>query len=209
MAIRSTDARTDSIRPGDHIFSFNATEQKLKYFLSSGMLQWAVEARGKGSVDGFGTNGDTPPGLYQLLQPLWLSEKEREARGLGRWFIPMQPAISNSYVENMRSNLGIHGGGTDLPSPLSNRQGWETTLYSGAKRGPQPRRLRRAARATERLDCMAACRLGDRRQRQEDSQHVLMVLSSETLAEPPRDYRRLHFVRTWSYSEIPSASIQS
>ena len=25
--------------------------------------------------------------------------------------------------------------------------------------------------------------------------------------EPPRDYRRLHFVRTWSHGEIPSTSI--
>lgn len=128
MAIRSTDARTDAIRSGDHIFSFNATEQKLKYFLSSGMMQWAVAARGKGSTDGYGTNGDTPPGLYKLSEPAWISERDREANGLGRWFIPMLPAISNIYVENMRSNLGIHGGGTDLPNPLASRQGWETTL---------------------------------------------------------------------------------
>ncbi len=25
--------------------------------------------------------------------------------------------------------------------------------------------------------------------------------------EPPRDYRRLHFVRTWSHGEIPNTSI--
>jgi hypothetical protein len=128
MAIRSTDARTDQIREGDHIFSFNATERKLKYFLSNGMMQWFVEARGNGSATGFGTNGDTPPGLYQLMDPEWLSDKDRDARGLGRWFIPMKPAISSIYMENMRTNLGIHGGGSDLPSPLAGRQGWETTL---------------------------------------------------------------------------------
>jgi len=127
MTLRSTDARTDSIRSGDHIFSFNATEQKLKYFLSSGMLQWSVEARGAGSAKGFGTDGDTPPGLYKLLEPQWLSERERKARSLGRWFIPMEPSISKTYVDNKRKELGIHGGGSDLPSPLAGNQGWETT----------------------------------------------------------------------------------
>ena len=28
-----------------------------------------------------------------------------------------------------------------------------------------------------------------------------------TRDEPPRDYRRLHFVRTWSHGEIPNTSI--
>lgn len=127
MAIRSTDARTDTIREGDHIFTFNATEKKLKYFLSNGMMQWFVEARGEGSKSGFATDGDTPPGLYQLMDPQWISVKDDHARAVGRWFIPMQPSISRTYVANNRTDLGIHGGGSHLASPLSNQQGWETT----------------------------------------------------------------------------------
>ena len=40
-----------------------------------------------------------------------------------------------------------------------------------------------------------------------DSTQWHYAISTEMRDEPPRDYRRLHFVRTWSHGEIPNTSI--
>ena len=39
------------------------------------------------------------------------------------------------------------------------------------------------------------------------AQQVATVDNTGRITEPPRDYRRLHFVRTWSHGEIPNTSI--
>ncbi len=120
-------AGADPRRKGDVTLVFNATQQRLKCFHSDGMLQWSVDARGAGSQDDFRENGDTPPGIYALSTPEAIKPNEAEAKALGRWFIPMSATISRHYFLNKRKNIGIHGGGSDLRSPLAPRQGWETT----------------------------------------------------------------------------------
>lgn len=127
MAIQKDDKRAKGMQPGDHFFHFNASQRKMKYYLSSGMLQWMCEARGEGDTAEFTENGSTPPGLYQLMSPEWISVKDEDSLKMGRWFIRMNPIDAPVYVENKRSDIGIHGGGTGLPAPLAGSQGWMTT----------------------------------------------------------------------------------
>jgi hypothetical protein len=128
MAIVKDDKRAKGMQPGDHFFHFNASQRKMKYYLSDGMLQWTCEARGDGETAEFTKNGSTPPGLYQLLSPEWIGEKDEDSKSLGRWFIRLAAIDAPVYTENKRTNIGIHGGGTGLASPLSDTQGWVTTL---------------------------------------------------------------------------------
>ena len=128
MAIRKEDARTDPIRPEDTMFHFHADQQKLKCFHGNGMMQWWVTAKGIGSRMDFGVNGNTPPGLYELEQPQPISPRDEKAPALGLWFVPLKPFISHDCVKFGRKDIGIHGGGSDLPQPLAPRQGWESTL---------------------------------------------------------------------------------
>ena len=114
--------------PNDAIFSFNGSANLLKYFHANGMMQWSISARGVGSSADFGRNGNTPPGIYELLRPVEIPANDEKAHALGPWFVPLEPVIV-PYVSHFdRKDLGIHGGGSDLPNPLASRQGWETTL---------------------------------------------------------------------------------
>ena len=114
--------------PNDAIFGFNGSANLLKYFHANGMMQWSIPARGVGSSADFGRNGNTPPGIYELLNPVEIHAHDSKAKALGPLFVPLEPFVV-PYVNHFnRDNLGIHGGGSDLPNPLATKQGWETTL---------------------------------------------------------------------------------
>ncbi len=127
MAIRSTDARTDPIRPEDTMFHFHADNESLKCYYGNGVLQWCVKARGVGSHRDFRVNGNTPPGLYELDRPQSISPRDEKAFALGAWFVPLKVFVSHDSVRYGRKDIGIHGGGSDLPQPLAPHQGWEAT----------------------------------------------------------------------------------
>jgi hypothetical protein len=114
--------------PNDAIFVFNGSANLLKYFHANGMMQWSIAARGVGSSADFGKNGSTPPGIYALLGPQQIPAHDEKARALGPWFVPLEPVVSPYYSHFRRTDIGVHGGGSDLPNPLATRQGWETTL---------------------------------------------------------------------------------
>jgi hypothetical protein len=112
----------------DAIFQFNGSANLLKYFHANGMMQWSISARGVGSRNDFDKNGNTPPGIYELGKPEEIPANDDDAKKLGPWFVPLQPAVVPFVSHYDRKDLGVHGGGSDLPSPLASKQGWETTL---------------------------------------------------------------------------------
>jgi hypothetical protein len=104
---------------------FNAAFRQLRCHGGAGEFHWSVQARGEGEFsDQKRKNGNTPFGRYWCGTPEAISTGDENSKAFGPWFISLEPEAG---VAPGRTNLGIHGGGSDLASPLAARQGWETT----------------------------------------------------------------------------------
>lgn len=104
---------------------FHAVHKQLRLHGGAGDFHWSAEARGEGEfADQKRKNGNTPLGRYWCGEPEPIGALDRDGKKYGPWFVPLQP---EDGVATGRSGLGIHGGGSDLPSPRADFQGWETT----------------------------------------------------------------------------------
>jgi hypothetical protein len=82
------------------------------------------EARNRTVVDGqYGHNGNCPPGEFLLGAPV-----ARGTVAFGAYFMALLDYPPHkAMAEWGRSGIGIHGGGTGLPFPFADRQGWQIT----------------------------------------------------------------------------------
>lgn len=73
--------------------------------------------------DVYGHHCKCPPGDYGLGRPQKLDPPER---AYGFYFTPLTDT-SGAMAAHGRDGIGVHGGGSDLPNPFADRQGWEYT----------------------------------------------------------------------------------
>jgi len=104
-------------------FVFNRQSELLKAFASDGTDAWQAPCHNLTVNPGFGHYGECPPGDYHLGAPLVIDPPEVP---YGGWFIPLVD-VNGLWVPNDRSGIGIHGGGSGLPSPFAADQGWQIT----------------------------------------------------------------------------------
>lgn len=111
------------MRPGDLHFVVSKDSQFLKLFDSTGKKTWGCEARCWGQHgDWQSTNGDTPPGLYEV----GVIYDTTGQRAYGRWCVDLID-LQNQETGNGRAGISLHGGGSGLPSPFAPKQGWVNT----------------------------------------------------------------------------------
>jgi hypothetical protein len=105
-------------------WEYSRNGNRLKCFDNKGGQILDVECRNRTTADGqLGHDGNLPPGEYILGVPV-----PKNTVPFGSWFIPILDAPEHSELSSRgRSGLGIHGGGTGLPSPFSPHQGWQVT----------------------------------------------------------------------------------
>jgi len=104
---------------------FNAAFRQLRCHGGAGDFHWSIQARGEGEFsDQKRKHGNTPFGRYWCGTPEAIPKSHAKSLSFGPWFIALEP---EEGVAPNRTELGIHGGGSDLPSPLADLQGWETT----------------------------------------------------------------------------------
>lgn len=73
-------------------------------------------------------NGDTPPGLYEAGLVTWTQKAEPNKiwYAYGPVFVDLEELMDQERSRG-RAGVGMHGGGSGLPDPLANRQGWYKT----------------------------------------------------------------------------------
>lgn len=116
------------------IFSGPARRMQLWYKQdenSTAELRHTFEAHDVGVNDGtlpdeYGHKCKCPPGTFLVGKPQHLNPPERP---YGYFFTPLSDETSDGPMEEHgRDGIGVHGGGSDLPDPFADRQGWEWTF---------------------------------------------------------------------------------
>lgn len=102
---------------------FNAPARHLKGFDHDGKLVFECEARNDTVSEGYGHYGHCPPGTYGLGAPMRLDPPEVP---YGGWYVPVND-IHGLWERYGREGIGVHGGGSGLPEPFAERQGWQIT----------------------------------------------------------------------------------
>jgi len=107
----------------NHII-FSGPNQTLKvYDMRSHDLVWSCVARNDTVASGFGHYGACPPGDYQLGAPQPLSPPEVP---YGFFYTPLLD-VNGLWAAWGRAGIGVHGGGSGLPDPFADQQGWMMT----------------------------------------------------------------------------------
>lgn len=105
----------------------NAKLDIMKVFTEAGLLtHYVAHCYGSAGPGWRVPDGDTPPGLYRIVQvdPIPITDPERDA--FGPYFIALSSSTEEASVG--RAGVGIHGGGTGLPGAYTaQKQGWEVT----------------------------------------------------------------------------------
>lgn len=107
--------------PNDLHITFDADSKLLKVWKPNGTLLWQTEARNRTVADGqLYHYGNCPPGEFLLGAPVG-----KNTAPFGPFFIPvLDYAGHHAMLDFQRSGIGIHGGGSGLPVPLADYQGW-------------------------------------------------------------------------------------
>jgi hypothetical protein len=89
-------------------------------------------------ADVYGTYCKCPPGVgYTVGVPQACATRlangsvtinNPDDRAYGCWFTPLGDDPAGDMVKHDRSGIGVHGGGSDLPDPFAQYQGWEDTF---------------------------------------------------------------------------------
>lgn len=101
----------------------NAPGQILKGYGPLGIAVWSWPVRNDTVAAGYYHWGQCPPGDYRLGTPMPLDPPETP---FGRWYVPLLD-VNKLWVRYERDGIGIHGGGSGLPTPFAPRQGWVIT----------------------------------------------------------------------------------
>jgi hypothetical protein len=104
-------------------FVFNRATERLKGYAVDGTLAWEAPCHNETVNPGFGHYGECPPGDYHLAFPEIIDPPEVP---YGSWFIPLVD-VDGLWIKDARSGIGVHGGGSGLPSPFAAKQGWQIT----------------------------------------------------------------------------------
>ena len=94
---------------------FIRSEERCKLFLGGGTLAGIWSMRNRAVEPGTGHWGECPYGVYTLGTP-----RPEDSPPFGYWFIPV-------FNVPGRQGIGIHGGGSGLPDPMADQQGWMVT----------------------------------------------------------------------------------
>ncbi len=131
----SPQAQKAQLKPGEYHLVVNDWEARFvgeaKCYDASGKLLWTIPALCKGVEGPVWTirGGDTPPGLYKAgsITKTGTGEPTRIWNAYGPWFIDLVEC-EHQEAKQGRSGIGLHGGGTAAPNPLSDRQQLVPTL---------------------------------------------------------------------------------
>lgn len=110
--------------PNDRHLLFDDDRNRAKLFDSDGHLLWACPMQNSTVNQGsFGHNGNCPRGEFRLGDSIDL-----HSPAFGYHFTPVEDYGEHREMARWgRSGIGIHGGGTGLPDPFADRQGWMRT----------------------------------------------------------------------------------
>jgi hypothetical protein len=109
------------LNPNDYHVVFNDDTNQLKLFDADGALLFQCEARNRAMNSTFGRWGRCPRGVFTLGKPRFLNPPQK---AFGEVFIPVYGKAMQLFG---RRGIGIHGGGTGLPDPFADEQGWQRT----------------------------------------------------------------------------------
>jgi hypothetical protein len=114
-----------NLRDGDTHILFNDTTNKAYLWQKGGpdnaLFEW--EMRNDTVRRWFLHWGWCPRGDYLLGAP-----SSVHGAAYGYWFVPLFDVAPNGPMhKGGRSGIGIHGGGSGLPNPYADRQGWVPT----------------------------------------------------------------------------------
>ena len=117
----------------NHII-FTAAARTCQVFDAGGALRLECEARNdtveteKHGPKFYGHFGACPVGEYSLGRARDnAAEKPGELVAEGPYYVPLVD-VNGLWLANDRSDIGVHGGGTELPAPDAPEQGWAVTL---------------------------------------------------------------------------------
>lgn len=135
------------MKQGDAHLIFNGPTRHLKFFMyGEAQPRHVLEAHDVGVNDDRLTAGEDvyghwckcPPGvMYVLGRPQQqavrladgsVNKLEPDAAGYGFWFTPVNDDPNSDMKLHGRSGIGLHGGGSDVPDPFADEQGWEDTF---------------------------------------------------------------------------------
>jgi hypothetical protein len=112
------------LKPFDLHIIFNDDSDLLKLFDATGRLVIQCECRNRTvGGDQFGHFGRCPRGEFVLGVPV-----KKKSVPFGFWFTPVLDYANNHAMRDFkREGIGIHGGGSGLPHPMDDFQGWVST----------------------------------------------------------------------------------
>jgi hypothetical protein len=115
-----------NLAPNDLHVVLDRAARTCRVFDHAGTLLLGCEARNRTVNDGAPVNerwAPCPPGIFRLGAPV-----AKNTAPFGPYFIPMEDWDAHHAMrDNGRSGIGLHGGGSGLPDPLTPNQGWVWT----------------------------------------------------------------------------------
>ena len=111
----------------DLYLDFNPSTRRM-IATSRGQVFFVCEARNDTvRPKQYGKWGHCPPGWYRVNAPVMTPGSVKFGPAFLGLFDTIGPETAG-MKRWKRAGIGIHGGGTGLPSPLASRQGWRSTL---------------------------------------------------------------------------------